>query len=132
MNCTRARAIRSLGNTQAERERVRHCYRGIAYVVTAEPTHSAHPIPFASREEFLAAYQQTPACAVLSKRARLQRTADRFCSKRCIAQTRDLRRSSMLPAPSDASVPRGKKYNPDVLAVDTVPPPETVCTITAS
>ncbi len=98
------------------RERVRQLInRGIAYgVIPAEPhyTQAARPFPFASREEFLAAYQQTPSMRRLVRNLRVSKERlKRFCQANAVLQQdlADIRRSSMRHAPSACQRPIAAK-----------------------
>ena len=98
------------------RERVRQLInRGIAYgVIPAEPhyTEAVRPFPFSSREEFLAAYQETPSMRRLVRNLRVSKERlKRFCQANAVLQ-QDLaaiRRSSMRHATSAGQGPIAAK-----------------------
>jgi hypothetical protein len=94
------------------RERVRQLInRGVAYgVIPGEPhyTQAARPFPFSSREEFLAAYQETPSMRRLVRNLRVSKERmKRFCQANAVLQ-QDLaaiRKSSMRHATPDRQRP---------------------------
>jgi hypothetical protein len=101
---------------QLSRERVRQLInRGIAYgVIPAEPhyTQAARPFPFSSREEFLAAYQQTPSMRRLVRNLRVSKERlKRFCQANAVLQQdlADIRRSSMRHASAAGGRPIAAK-----------------------
>jgi hypothetical protein len=98
------------------RERVRQLInRGIAYgVVPAEPhyTQAARPFPFSSREEFLAAYQETPSMRRLVRNLHVSKERlKRFCRANAVLQQDlvDIRRLSARHATSACQRPIGAK-----------------------
>jgi hypothetical protein len=98
------------------RERVRQLInRGVAYgVIPAEPhyTQAARPFPFSSREEFLAAYQETPSMRRLVRNLRVSKERlKRFCQANAVLQQElaDIRRSSMRHAASACQRPIAAK-----------------------